>query len=199
MHNGQVTTLGVMDTYAKLGEEGDKYNGGPGTIYYAPRVIINNPGQATGKFAAGNGERSFISNSGQTAYFGVLPDGGVFYPEEINNHGPMLGRVMQRDGKMRNVLWREGQVLELGMVEGMAFHPSGMNDSGLVAGWLQPTNRPAQAAVWDNGKARLLTAGKFKTSFANAVNNSDVVAGVCITAPRANGMHASGATVNCRI
>ncbi len=188
MHNGQVTTLGVMDTYAKLGDEGDKYNGGPGTIYYAPRVVVNDLGQVTGKFAAGNGERSFIYNGGQTAYFGVLRDGGIFYPEEMNNRGAILGRVTQREGKMRNVLWREGQVIELGMVDGIPFHPNAVNDSALVAGSLQPTNKPSQAAVWDNGKSRPLATGKFKSSFANAINNSGVVAGVCVTA--GGGRHA---------
>jgi RNA polymerase sigma factor (sigma-70 family) len=179
-HAGQVTILGAMDSYAKLGDEGDKYKGGPGIIYYAPRVIINNLGQATGKFAAGNGDRSFIFNSGQTAYFGVLPDGGIFYPEEINNRGQILGRVMARDGKMRNTLWRDGQMVELGTVEGITFRPSGMNDAGMVAGSLQPTNGSAQATVWDNGQARRLERGYFKSSFANAINNSGVVAGVSI-------------------
>lgn len=178
--NGQFTDLGVMDQFPKLGDEGDKYNGGPGIIYYAPPVTINNHGQVTGNFAAGNGSRSFIFNDGQPAYFGVLKDAGNFYPEEINNRGQILGRATQRNGGMRPLLWRDGEMIDLAALDGDPFTPSALNDDGVVAGWITPTNGVAkqpQAILWENGKARRLNQGTSKSSHAVALNNSGTVVG----------------------
>jgi RNA polymerase sigma factor (sigma-70 family) len=178
--NGQFTDLGVMDQFPKLGDEGDTYKGGPGVIYYAPRVTINNHAQVTGNFAAGNGSRSFIFNDGQPAYFGVLKDAGNFYPEEINNRGQILGRVTQRNGAMRPLLWRDGEMIDLALLEGDPFTPSALNDDAVVAGWITPTNGVAkqpQAILWENGKSHRLDQGTSKSSHAVALNNSGTVVG----------------------
>jgi probable HAF family extracellular repeat protein len=170
--------LGVLDHFAKLGDEGDKYNGGPGIIYYAPRVAINSLRQVTGRLTDERGNsRSFMWNQDQTSYFGMLGDGNVFEAETINRRGQILGRATQGGGPMRSMLWREGKLIDLGALEGASSHAAAINDRGTVVGSIFLTNGASQPFAWENGRVRKLPLGDSKSAGPAAVNNAGQVVG----------------------
>jgi probable HAF family extracellular repeat protein len=182
-HNGEMADLGTIDHFAKLGDEGDKYNGGPGIIYYAPRVAINGFSQVTGRLMdERDNQRSFLLNQGRTSYFGLIGDGNVFEAEAINNRGQILGRATQGRGPMRSMLWQDGELIDLGSLEGTRSIAAAINDRGTVVGSLVFTNSGSQAFAWEAGQVRRLATGKSTITGASAINNSGLVVGSARTA-----------------
>ena len=176
--NSEVLDLGVMDQFAKLGDEGDKYQGGPGIIYYAPRVAVNSQGQVAGRLTVESGnQRSFLLNEGQTSYFGMLGDGNVFEAEAVNNRRQILGRATQGGGPMRSMLWQEGKLIDLGSLAGAASRGAAINDHGTVVGSLTFTNGTSQPFIWNNGQVRRLTMGNSQKAVPSAINNAGQIAG----------------------
>jgi RNA polymerase sigma factor (sigma-70 family) len=178
LHKNELLDLGVLDHFAKLGDEGDKYNGGPGIIYYAPRVAINGLRQVTGRLTDQRGnQRSFLLSGDQTSYFGMLGDGNVFEAETINRRGQILGRATQGGGPMRSMLWQQGKLIDLGALEGASSHAAAINDHGTVVGSIFFTNSTTQPFAWENGHVRWLTLGESKSAGPSAINNAGQIVG----------------------
>jgi RNA polymerase sigma factor (sigma-70 family) len=179
-HQGKVSDLGMIDRFAKLGEEGDLYRGGPGTIYYAPRVSINGLSAVTGTVTdQRDNPHSFVLNKGQTSYFGQLSDGNVFYSESINNRGQIIGRATQHGGPMRAMFWQNGELKDLAAFLGAQSASASINDRGIMMGWLVPTNgAPEQgyAFVWEDGRLRRLNCGE-DNAHPSAMNNRGHIVG----------------------
>jgi RNA polymerase sigma factor (sigma-70 family) len=177
-HNSELFDLGVLDHFAKLGDEGDKYNGGPGIIYYAPRVAVNALRQVTGRLIDERGnQRSFLLNQDQTSYFGMLGDGNIFEAETINRHGQILGRATQGGGPMRSMLWQQGKLIDLGALKGASSHAAAINDRGTVVGSISFTNGTTKPFAWENGGVRWLTLGDSKSAGPSAINNAGQIVG----------------------
>ncbi len=185
IHNREMSDLGIIDNYPKLGEEGDKYLGGKRKIYYVPQITINQLSQVTGHLTVGDdGHQSFVLNKGQIAYFGLIAGENIFYAEAINNRGQILGRATQRNGKMRSMLWHDGQITDLGSLDGAQSTATAINDHGSVVGWSISTNgNPQQASVfiWENGTMRRLNTGNSKNGRTSAINNHGQVVGYART------------------
>jgi RNA polymerase sigma factor (sigma-70 family) len=173
LHQGVVTDLGRIDGYAKLGAEGN--------TYYSPRIAINGLSQVTGHIAAGNeNPRSFVLNQGRTAYFGLLTNASIFYAEDINRRGQILGRATptQGDRRMHSMRWQEGEMIDLSSLDGAESTANSMNDNGTVVGVATiPTKGIRRAFIWENGSTRWLNASNSMESSGLAINNMGLAVG----------------------
>jgi RNA polymerase sigma factor (sigma-70 family) len=177
-HNGEVSVLGILDHFAKLGDEGDKYQGGPGIIYYAPRVAINGLSQVTGRLMdQRDNPHSFLFDQGTTSFFGLIGDGNRFEAEAINVRGQILGRATQGRGTMRSMLWQNGELIDLASLDGTSSGAAAINDRGMVVGSLAIANGLWQAFSWENGQVRRLPMGTNRNTSASAINNAGLVVG----------------------
>jgi RNA polymerase sigma factor (sigma-70 family) len=176
LQKGELSDLGIIDHFAKLGDEGD-------SVYYTSRVTINDRSEVAGHLMDGNNNsRSFLLNNDRTSYFGLIGDGNIFYAEAINNRGQVLGRATQRDRTMRSMLWQNGELIDLGALDGTRSVATAINDAGTVVGWSGPTNSTQQRAfAWDNGRLRRLNTGNSTSSHASAINNLGRVVGYAKT------------------
>jgi RNA polymerase sigma factor (sigma-70 family) len=174
-----VTDLGMIDEFGKLGTEGN--------ITYIPGgITINDQSRVSGRLMLKDGnQRSFLSSGGQTSYFGLRGDGSLCYAEAMNNRGQIAGMTILRgDSPWGIFLWQDGEMTDLKTLGGRRAHVCAMNDHGTVVGWANPTNavrNESHAIIWDKGQMLDLTAAGWKTSSALGINNAGEVVGFATT------------------
>jgi probable HAF family extracellular repeat protein len=107
----------------------------------------------------------------------MLGDGNVFEAETMNNRGQILGRATHGGGPMRSMLWQEGKLIDLSVLEGASSHAAAINDRGTVVGSLFFTNGTSQPFAWENGRVRRLALADSKTAGPSAINNAGLIVG----------------------
>ncbi len=182
LQGSNVTDLGVIDGFAKLGTEGN--------ISYAPSVDINNRSQVTGRLMIkGDSQRSFLFSQEQISYFGLRGDGTICYAKAMNNRGQIAGQSIQRDNGWGVFLWQNGKIIDLKTLGGPRASVNAINDQGTVVGWANPAGAAwdqAHAIVWEKGELLDLNVVGWKTSRATSINNAGEIVGYATTMENRN-------------
>ena len=120
--------------------------------------------------------RTWVWRRGRATLLPTLPGGGGTAARRINDRGDVVGNAIAADGHTHPVLWRHGEIADLGlpagMTDGFAF---GVNDAGEVSGSVLTSpddDGELFAFTWRGGHFRILGHGQ-----ANVIDNSGRAAG----------------------
>lgn len=126
--------------------------GGPSSLFSVPDSrVINNRGTATGVadtsipdpncFFDCLVDHAFVWKNGVKTALGELPGGLSSFAYWVNNRGLIVGQSQTRSidpltgaPEIHGVLWRNGQIIDLGTLGGNASNTISINDRGQVAG-----------------------------------------------------------------
>ncbi len=80
--------------------------------------------------------------------------GGTFCsPEDINNHGQIVGQSNDALGQGRPFVWQSGSMIDLGTLGGTSGRAKGINDHGDVVGNALDLGGVQRAVIWPDGGA----------------------------------------------
>ena len=126
--------------------------GGPGSVFSNPDSrVINNRGMATGVadtptpdpncFFDCSVDHAFVWKNGVITDLGTLPGGQSSFAYWVNDRGLIAGQSQNGTidpltgaPEVRGVLWRKGQIVDLGTLEGNASNTISVNNRGQVLG-----------------------------------------------------------------
>src|SRR5712692_4069225 len=128
-------------------------------------------------------QHAFRWDRGTLVDLGTLPGGNNSLANAINGHGQIAGLSENGLFDLRPVLWRNGQVVDLGDFGGPSGFANGINNRGQVVGAVQ-TDIPDpffgtqfRPFLWQNGVLRNLGTLGGPDAAADFVNESGQVAG----------------------
>jgi probable HAF family extracellular repeat protein len=147
--------------------------GGPTAMAHG----LNDRGEVVGQFVAGDGvTRAFRWYRGHRTVLPTLPGPGrSATATDINARGEVVGASDGPHGR-RAVLWRHGDVTDLGTLGGDYSWAAALNDRGDVVGASTTAAGELHAFLWSGGRMRDL--GLPGTSYAADVNNHVTVVGM---------------------
>lgn len=100
----------------------------------------------------------------------ILDLGGMGQPEAINAEGVIVGAMGSPPFFMHPVIWRDGEMVDLGTLGGDFAGARGINDHGQVVGWSRLTvDEPLATEASERGHAFLWEAGTMRDLGAPAV------------------------------
>lgn len=169
-----------------LWNRGEVTHAESGSVYAS--LKINGSGQVSGYRAASSSSDGWIWTDGAYQRLEELP-GGQYWnrPHGLADRGEAYGYSLGDEFSARPVKWLpDGSVQELGVSsEGInRFYTRDANDSGTVVGMAYDYTsgqRSDRAWMWKNGVTTFLPSPEnsiTRSSYANAVNNSGLVAGM---------------------
>lgn len=148
---------------------------------------INGLGQVVGgSFTGPNGSdgehhAALWVDNGAIADLGTLPGGQESQAWAINAAGLVVGVAQAADGTDRAVLWRDGEIRDLGTLGGADSGASAVNERGQTAGAARTRDAALHAFVWaDGAMADLGTLGGSRHSRALDISDRGHVVGVAI-------------------
>ena len=85
-----------------------------------------------------------------------VPDPGSSHPQSINDRGEIAGSSQATDGTLHAVLWRDGAIVDLGLLPG-SFNTAAtsINDRGQVVGFALNLLNPGirnRGFLWEDGR-----------------------------------------------
>jgi uncharacterized membrane protein len=167
---------------------------GPGPADPDYRIIyangMNDKGEVVGGVYGAN--FGWVWRHGQFTYLSPLPDaapGAYSEPFAINSHSVIAGVSLDAENNQRPVLWRHGEIRELGAFpDESSVSLSDINDKGVIAGNLFSNTFGISGAVvvfGDHGRKLPALPGGNGFSAASRINELGVIAG---TSSSANGL-----------
>jgi len=147
---------------------------------------MNDVGQVVGEseYEGGRGAKAFLWQNGQME---VLPapfegsDGRAAY--DVNDQGQTVGYGGGLDGQYNALLWRNGEVFDLGSLDGNGSAAEAINDHGVIAGRSE-TATSRHAVIWvDQQIIDIHSLGIEWWSWARGINNSGTVVGFAVGPP----------------
>lgn len=109
---------------------------------------------------------------------GALDDSTISVANAINQRGDVAGVSLNSDGEFRAVLWRDGEIIDLGTLGGSYSEALGLNDNGVVVGYATNAAEQIRAFRWENGVMTPLgVLPGFDQSVAYSVNNNGLIVG----------------------
>jgi probable HAF family extracellular repeat protein len=106
---------------------------------------------------------------------GRLPGASFSEALAINGRGDIAGWSGWEEGRANAVLWRDGEIVDLGTLGGPMARAWGINDRGQVVGEAQTADGEFHAFLWEDGVMRALTSEPFNRAF--AINRRGEVVG----------------------
>jgi probable HAF family extracellular repeat protein len=107
---------------------------------------------------------------------GMLPDATFSEAVAINNRNEIAGSSGSSGETVHAVLWRDGEIIDLGTLGGAASRAWGINDRGQVVGAALTASGEDHAFLWEDGvMTDLSAAGPFQRAF--AVNQRGEIVG----------------------
>lgn len=136
--NGGVENLGVAD--GATASEAYAVNDA-GTV--VARTWFFDSGSNTWSYRAS----TWTKADGWTILPGLSPEGSS-RADDINEAGDIIGISFDDEGRIRDTLWRNGEVIDLGGVFDLMW---GISDDGVIAGSYYNANNDQEAIIWENG------------------------------------------------
>jgi probable HAF family extracellular repeat protein len=98
---------------------------------------------------------------------------GILEARDINNAGEIVGE----GGSNRAVLWKNGEITDLGTLGGGLSYANAINEPGQVVGWAETSTGNNSAFLWDEGMGmtNLGTLGGFLSEALDINDQSQVV------------------------
>ena len=131
------------------------------------------------EFAGGTGAKAFLWETGEMH---VLPaphpdwDGRAAF--DINSAGKIVGYGYGVEGVLHALLWRNGEVTDLGSLSSMESKAYGINDDGVIVGYSLVSENIGHAVKWvDQQIVDLHTSSVGTISTANDINNVGQIVG----------------------
>jgi probable HAF family extracellular repeat protein len=144
-----------------------------GTFAFA----VNDRGVVVGQSEAANGRPHAVRwERGRVVDLGVLVSGPdeASIARDINNRGDIVGGSDGPDGQ-RAVLWRDGQMIDLGTLGGRGSFAYAINDRGQIVGTSTTATGQMHGFLWQDGQMRDL--GIQGETLPKDINNSGQVVG----------------------
>lgn len=118
-------------------------------------------------------------DNGAIADLGTLPGGRESHAWGINDAGLAVGVAQTPDGTDRAVLWRDGEIIDLGALGGADSRATAVGESGMIVGTARTRDGALHAFMWLDGTMTDLGAPeRARRSRACGVNASGQVVGV---------------------
>lgn len=137
---------------------------------------LNDSAQVAGKSANSVGERAFVWDLTMQS-LGTFEGGGASWGRDINNDGDVVGHAAAATGVDHAFLYTNGEMQDLGTLDGNQSRAYAINDSGQIAGYSTTSGGPVHAAVYESGNWTDLGTLGGNESAAYAINDSGDVAG----------------------
>lgn len=142
--------------------------GGDGSIAFD----VNNHGQVVGlaEFPGNSTGDAFLWEGGELIGLGALDNSMVSEAFGINELGVIVGESMNAQGIYRPVMWKDGQIIDLGSLgDGTnRGNANGINDLEQVVGQSWDDSETNHPFLWQNGQMTQLSN---KAGFARDINN----------------------------
>ncbi|WP_165249301.1 DUF3466 family protein [Paludisphaera soli] len=153
-----------------------------GGLHSAPRALNDSGQVVGRSNLGDGSVHAFRSSGGTMQDLGALPGGGSSYATAINNAGDVVGysavgpsanlsapsywngarfwetldqpdgSAVSREATTHAVLFRDGQVVDLGTLGGGSSYASGINDAGLIVGTAETASGQSRAFAYQDGK-----------------------------------------------
>lgn len=95
----------------------------------------------------------------------------------VNEFGHVVGVSRRADGVSHAVLWKDGEMIDLGTLGGEASQAAGINDMGQVVGMAHSVDGNYHAFLWEDGVMIDLGTLGWVSSYAWTINNAGQVVG----------------------
>ncbi|MCC6906716.1 MAG: hypothetical protein IT430_02130 [Phycisphaerales bacterium] len=178
-----------FDRHAFLWRDGDMTDLGTlgGETSWAN--ALNGSAQVVGEseYAGGTGAKAFVWENGEMR---VLPaphpdwDGRAAF--DINDLGEIVGYGYGVDAVLHALLWRNGNVTDLGSLSNLESKAYGINEGGVIVGYSRMPDNYVHAVRWTNGQIEdVHTANVGPNSIARGINNVGQIVGDAYVSTRA--------------
>jgi probable HAF family extracellular repeat protein len=175
-HRGEVVGLSRIaddQVHGFVWDRGVMQDIGPANFVTA----VNNRGQVVGTSPSPSGLKAFVWTHEATVYLEHLQGSGTMVPNDINDHGQVIGQYWIGD-VVRPFFW-DGRIADLGVLPGGTYAVAyKMNNRGWVVGWGNTWTGEDHGILWhDSAIVDLGTLPGGRYSYATDVSDRGEIVG----------------------